>query len=483
MNRSRCLVFALLTWLSASSLQGQPELPVDWLFLIDTSQSMIGKGGSANIFDKVQRVLKAFVRTARPGDSVAIYTFDSKVVPGESILLGNQEDRKKLFGQIDGLQAKGLYTHTGEAFYSAMVRQEELHPPSSGSDRKGFIVLFTDGIEDTSDHPGASQLGDIDIPPKNKRPYSIIVWLGENMEEFEQSSLATLASEFGDKAKVLQHPQAVDIANVATELRDIASKEARNRVELNTLKADFGTLQPDRGSKSAEKEIDVYAEKELRVGYAFDDPRVEVVEPAGPINLAPGNNRVPFVLRVKKEGDRGDFSSELELHRYDEEDAPTIGKVTVVYSIAKPSFTSEIVILLVALGSLAIVVQRWRMKRYLFGVLEVVSRAGGAASRRIDLSSLKRPRARLAELLGLPSADGDVELSVGKQENGERVVRLSKVQGSVFLNSKSLGSDSTEEIFNDDKLTLGDHTVIRYAGPERPELSEELRRIGTGHSR
>jgi len=450
--------------------------------LIDTSQSMIGKGGSANIFDKVQRTLKAFVRTAKPGDSVAIYTFDSKVVPGESTLLGNQEDRNKLFGQIDGLQAKGLYTHTGEAFYSAMVRQEELHPPSSGSDRKGFIVLFTDGIEDTRDHPGASQIGDIDIPPKNKRPYSIIVWLGENMEEFEQSSLATLASEFGDKAKVLQHPQALDIADVSTELRDIASKEARNRVELNTLKADFGTLQPDRGFESAEKEIIVYAEKELRVGYAFDDPRVEVIEPAGPINLAPGENRVPFILRLKKEGGRGDFSSELELHRYDEEDAPTIGRVTVVYSIAKPSYTSEIVILLVALGSLAIVVQRWRMKRYLFGVLEVVSRAGGAASR-VDLSGKKRTRARLSELLRMPSADGDAELSVGKQENGERVVLLSKAKGAVSLNGRSVGSDSTEELFNDALLKLGDHTTIRYSGPERPEPSEELRQIETGQSR
>jgi hypothetical protein len=481
MSRSRCLVLALLTWLSASSLQAR-ELPVDWLFLIDTSQSMVGKGGSANIFDRVQRSLKTFVRTAKPGDSVAVYTFDSKVVPGQSILLGNQDDRIRLFQQVDNLQAKGLFTHTGEAFYSALVRQEELHPPSGGSDRKGFIVLFTDGIEDTRDHPGASQIGDIEIPPRNKRPYSIFVWLGEEAQEFEQSSLSTLASEFGDQAKVLQHPQARDIDHLVMELRDIASKEARNRVELNTPKVDFETLQPDLGSKSKEKEIIVYTEKELRVGYVFDDPRVEVVKPTGPLNLIPGENRLPFVLRVKKEGDRGHFSSELALQRYDAEDVPTIGTVAVVYEIAKPSYTSEIVILLLALGSLAIAVQRLRMNRYLFGVLDV-SRAGAAAPRRIDLSSLKCPRTTLAKLLGLPSADGDAELSVGKQENGERVVRLAKAKGSVFLNGRPLGSDSIEEIFNDALLKLGDHTTIRYSGPEPPEPSEELRQIGTGHSR
>jgi hypothetical protein len=460
MSRSLCLILALLAWFSASSLQGQPrELPVDWLFLIDTSQSMIGKGGAADIFDKVQRSLKSFVRTARPGDSVAIYTFDSRVVPGESILLGNQEDRKKLFEQIDSLRANGLFTHTGEAFYSALVRQEELHQPAGGSDRKGFIVLFTDGIEDTRDQPGASQIRDIELPPRSKRPYAIFVWLGEEVQEFERSSLSTLASEFGDKAKVLQHPQARDIDHLVTELRDITSKEARNRVELNTL----------------------YAEKELRVGYELDDPRVEVVEPLGPLNLIPGENHLPFVLKVKKEGDSGRFSSELTLQRYDAEDVPTLGTVALVYGIAKRSYAREIVILLAILAFATIAVRRTKVRRHLFGVLDV-SRTGVAASR-IDLSSLKRPRAQLAELLGRPSAEGDADLSVGRQENGERVVRLSNAKGPISLNGKPLENDFVEEVFNGDRLTLGDQLVIRYSGPERPEPSEEIRQIGTSHSR
>jgi hypothetical protein len=482
MSRSLCLILALLAWFSASSLQGQPrELPVDWLFLIDTSQSMIGKGGAADIFDKVQRSLKSFVRTARPGDSVAIYTFDSRVVPGESILLGNQEDRKKLFEQIDSLRANGLFTHTGEAFYSALVRQEELHQPAGGSDRKGFIVLFTDGIEDTRDQPGASQIRDIELPPRSKRPYAIFVWLGEEVQEFERSSLSTLASEFGDKAKVLQHPQARDIDHLVTELRDITSKEARNRVELNTLKVDFGNLQPDLGSKSEKREIIVYAEKELRVGYELDDPRVEVVEPLGPLNLIPGENHLPFVLKVKKEGDSGRFSSELTLQRYDAEDVPTIGTVALVYGIAKRSYAREIVILLAILAFATIAVRRTKVRRHLFGVLDV-SRTGVAASR-IDLSSLKRPRAQLAELLGRPSAEGDADLSVGRQENGERVVRLSNAKGPISLNGKLLENDFVEEVFNGDRLTLGDQLVIRYSGPERPEPSEEIRQIGTSHSR
>jgi hypothetical protein len=207
---------------------------------------------------------------------------------------------------------------------------------------------------------------------------------------------------------------------------------------------------------------------------------VEVVEPGGPFNLVPGENRLPFVLRVKKEGDHGQFSSRLTLQRFDLEDVPNIGTVSVAYGIEKPSYTSEIVILLVALGSLAAAVLRFRRQRYLFGVLEIVTGSGGAAPGRIDLSSLKRTKARLAELVGLASAEGDVELSVGRHENGERVVRLSNAKGSVLLNERRLEEGFVEEIFNGDRLTLGDRK-IRYSGPERPDPSEELR-LRTGNS-
>jgi hypothetical protein len=480
MRQIRVLIL-LLASLSAAPLSSQSrELPIDWLLLIDTSQSMVGRGGSANIFAQVQRALKAFVRRAKYGDSVAIYTFDSRVVPGQSILLGNQDDKRRLFEQIDSLKPEGLFTHTGEAFYSALLRQEELHPLGSEGNRKGFIVLMTDGIEDTRDRPQASRLSDIEIPPRNKRPYSIIVWLGRDVEEFTNSPLSSFASSFGDKAQVLLHPQAKDIDGLVTELRQIASKEARNRIDLETRKVDFGTLQPDLGSKSEEKEIVIYAEQEARFGYLLEDPRIEVVKPVDAIHLIPGENRIPFVFRVIKEGEWGEFTSKLVLERLDAEDNPILGTVAVTYEIAKPSYTAEILLLLVSTGVLWLLLQRWRIKRRLFGILDVTNRAGGVAPIRIDLWSLKRPRARLAELLGRPSLDGDAELSVGKHENGNRAVRLSQAKGPVSLNDKPLGNDSVEEIYNGDRLALGDNTTIRYSGPERPELSEELRQIDAG---
>lgn len=195
------------------------EFPVDWLFLIDTSLSM------AKIFGEVQKSLKIFARTTKRGDSVAIYTFDSKVVPGQSILLFSEDDKMRLIEQIDGLEPKGLYTHTGEAIDSALARLEEMRPPGSQSARKAFMVLFTNGVEDTRDDPRATRIGDIRIPAY-KRSYSIFVWLGKDMQKFEQSSLSTFASSLSGKAMVLQYPEARNIDGLKGELQDVAAKEA-----------------------------------------------------------------------------------------------------------------------------------------------------------------------------------------------------------------------------------------------------------------
>ncbi len=197
------------------------EIPVDWLFLVDTSQSM------AKIFGEVQKSLKNFARTTKRGDSVAIYTFDSKVVPGQSVLLFSEDDKMKLVEQIDGLKPKGLFTHTGEALNRALARLEEMHPPGSGSDRKGFLVLFTDGPEDTRDDPRASRIEDIQIPLAYKRSYPIFVWFGKDVQEFRQSSLSAFASSFKGRAMVLQFPEARNIDGLKGELQDVAAKEVR----------------------------------------------------------------------------------------------------------------------------------------------------------------------------------------------------------------------------------------------------------------
>ncbi|HEX4499227.1 MAG TPA: TIR domain-containing protein [Thermoanaerobaculia bacterium] len=206
---------------SGSSEGRDGRRSVDWLFLIDTSRSM------AKIFSEVKGSLKAFVRTAERGDSIAMYTFDSKVAPGQSILLFDENDKMRLLGQINGLEPRGLFTHTGEALNSALARQEEMHPPGSESDRVGVIVLFTNGLEDTRDNPKAIRVEDIQSQLAKMRNYSFFVWLGKDAQGFKGSSLSTVASNFNGKAMVLQYPEARNIDGLKGELQGVAAKEAR----------------------------------------------------------------------------------------------------------------------------------------------------------------------------------------------------------------------------------------------------------------
>src|SRR5258706_4856702 len=100
--------------------------PVDWIFLVDTSQSMRGAGGSANIFPDVQRAVRRFVDVTNPEDSVTLITFDQIISEPRSTYIGGQSDKHYLSHQIDSLRANGLFTHTGEAVQRALERQKEL---------------------------------------------------------------------------------------------------------------------------------------------------------------------------------------------------------------------------------------------------------------------------------------------------------------------------------------------------------------------
>lgn len=134
MRRQLAVAVALL--LACVPARGQTRTPVDWVFLVDTSKSMLEKG----IFGEVQAALETFVRESSDGDSVAIYTFDRDVALRTSTPV--TENRGDLYQIIRGLQATGNRTHLGAALEQGLARVKET------KDRVPAVVLFTDGKED-----------------------------------------------------------------------------------------------------------------------------------------------------------------------------------------------------------------------------------------------------------------------------------------------------------------------------------------------
>jgi hypothetical protein len=111
--------------------------PVDWIFLVDTSKSMLEK----NVFQDVKSSLGSFVSEARDGDSVALITFDRDARIVSTVDLKGEQSRKDLFDIIERLEATGNRTHLGAAIAAGLDR-------AANQAHTRAVVLFTDGKED-----------------------------------------------------------------------------------------------------------------------------------------------------------------------------------------------------------------------------------------------------------------------------------------------------------------------------------------------
>jgi hypothetical protein len=132
----RKLAVAALLLAAAVSARGQTRGAVDWIFLVDTSKSMLKNG----VFAEVQRSLETFVGESAVGDSVAIFTFDRGVAFRTSTTVAR--DRADLLKIVADLTATGDRTHLGAAIAAGLARV------TNDKDRTSAVVLFTDGKED-----------------------------------------------------------------------------------------------------------------------------------------------------------------------------------------------------------------------------------------------------------------------------------------------------------------------------------------------
>src|ERR1044071_9329840 len=166
-SRGRILSFLLAVFAAAAAglllrpaaarQETRKQGAVDWIFVLDTSASMRGAGGSRDIFGRVKTSLIQFINSAREGDSVTIYTFDRDAVTRPTVRISDDNDKRDLINTLNGIEANGDRTHTGLAIREALRRAGELKKRAESSHRVGSIVLLTDGIEDDAPHAVRSE--------------------------------------------------------------------------------------------------------------------------------------------------------------------------------------------------------------------------------------------------------------------------------------------------------------------------------------
>jgi Mg-chelatase subunit ChlD len=226
-----------------------PRPHVDLILIVDTSESMVGKGkGATNIFGSVKQAAKELVDWAETGDSVVLISYDETVRLQPAVAVYGAREKAALKSSIDGLRAKGLFTYTAAVVRDALSEAVRLHNAQKadpGGPHTKFIVLITDGINEPPPYAGAA--GKVSLPEVAKqlsdRPW--FVWqiqLGPKVDR-DVERVLTEANP-GGYAQV----EALQAKGLSKKLRDQVITEfdkrlRRSRVRLKPERINFGSLQ------------------------------------------------------------------------------------------------------------------------------------------------------------------------------------------------------------------------------------------------
>ncbi|HYI09913.1 MAG TPA: vWA domain-containing protein [Thermoanaerobaculia bacterium] len=201
----RPLSLATVLLFLTGALHAQTLGPVDWIFLVDTSKSMRGLGGTKDIWTDVKVSLDSFVREAGERDTVTMYAFDGDVRRIEAT------SRTDLYRAILTLPAEGKRTHLGAAIAEGLSRAESLRRGSTDAARRQVVVLFTDGKEDIrgieNPVPIAASIDRVG------GTFLFFVSMGDHEPQLDAFDAAT------EQATVLKAPTAEAIRNLAHAIR------------------------------------------------------------------------------------------------------------------------------------------------------------------------------------------------------------------------------------------------------------------------
>lgn len=487
------LAFQILT--PGASAQGEPRRNIDWIFVLDTSKSMIGADGSKNIFGDVKRTLVNFVGKTSDGDSVTLYTFanETDTTRGTQLISGDQ-DRRNLSEKINAIQADGTRTHTGEALQKAFELAGRLRKNPGADARTISIVLLSDGKEDTR---GLSNV--VSIPSNLKLipedpPYLFYVSLGE-----PEPAIDDIGKQMGpgryEKATP-DNPQ--EIFETIERIRQAAQKPPpppppqEIRLSLNPSALDFGQVEPGEQTKGVS--VQLGSNVKTRVRLALENAQgdaLALAEPREVVDLdADETSTVEVRLAAAPGLADGSYSARLVLSPVD---APPDAKVQTASSDASlgvarvPVWRKAIKWVLIALAALLLLLVAlsllkgeppWIWLAEIFssgnknieGEIEVI-KPQAAGDVYVNLAERKARSLPLSTLVpDGATANADAEL-YAERRNGQKTMWLRRTRGDVQVNKIEV---AMTELFDGDVIELGDARLrFNWVGHERPPDPDE----------
>lgn len=483
------LLIALYAYFSAACLSplvaGQEQEVaekrgrVDWIFVLDTSASMRGAGGTSDIFDRVKTALETFINNTEEGDSVTLYTFDRDTMLRPTVLILDETDRRDLRNTIRGVSATGDRTHTGKAIRDALDRAQELSARGEAERRTPSIVLLTDGIEDVRGIPDP-----VSIPSNVKRipisqPFIFYLSLGEEHDP----QLDELIGGY-DRGRVIRDPNAMRIQDIMKEIRGPVVAPAKPtptpvhvNVRLEPINLDFGELKPGTQTRRETLKLSSDADVAVQLSLENQPPGISLAEPSGLIELKAGqvtsvNARLAvadeaadgprtFILKADVRADLGKLPADAIIKAGRAEGRLVVKHVSFLRRLTWWLAVILIVSLVALIGYCAYIgTTPWGLydeivrRRLLEGELEVLRpRPAQSEQAFINLGGLNSRRAALSQFVPDGAArDDDAELETAYAK-GVKSVRLRRTNGGVRVNGAEV---SFADLYDGDMIELGD---------------------------
>ncbi|ABA24330.1 von Willebrand factor, type A [Trichormus variabilis ATCC 29413] len=319
---SICLLLILSISQFSKVLAQNPKGGIDWIVVVDTSASMRGVGGTRNIFAQVKNSINEFVNTAKLGDTVTIYNFDSDVtLQAQEIPIVSNPDRGKLKQIINNLKADGVRTHTGKAVQQALSTSAKLNQRPNTADRTVSIVFLTDGLEDVQGIPNP-----VPIPQSTQllreqecKPYVFFVSLGLKEHEKQLNEFANNPALCG-KGRVLRDPGGVQLNKLAQNIRPTLIQP---QIDFSLSTVDLPPVLPGTTTKALN--INSISNVNAKVSLQLEDLEKSGISLVSPkrINLAANKQQViPISLQIPVNAQGGNRKLRLLLTATDKAIAP-----------------------------------------------------------------------------------------------------------------------------------------------------------------
>jgi hypothetical protein len=253
------------------------EQRVSYVFILDASLSMVGRGeGAVNIMPRVKDNMKSFVQSASAslvGSRVVVATFSEDLLSFKEFkILGNQ-DVSAVASYVDGIEASGKSTY----IYRSMRQIIEQVTASRSEDERIFFYLYTDGLEEEYGHSIADTVREFRAK-RGPNDWLYYIALGAKMTDEERRSF-----EEGPGANAIQRPSPPTV------------------IELRYLTLNFGDIdgKPVKDLLLATRGKPFSSKEGVKVSFELgDSPDIDAISWAG-AEVALSPKEAPYADRMK----------------------------------------------------------------------------------------------------------------------------------------------------------------------------------------